>query len=35
MGTTYESVEDLAGALRRASEAHGGHEERTGEATMT
>ena len=29
---TYESVEDLADALRRAAEAHGKHEERTGEA---
>jgi len=32
MGTTYESVSDLAQALRRAAEAHGRHEERTGEA---
>ena len=32
MGTTYESVSDLAEALRRAAEAHGRHEERTGEA---
>jgi hypothetical protein len=31
MATTYESVEDLAEALRRAEEAHGKHEERTGE----
>jgi hypothetical protein len=31
MSTTYESVEDLAEALRRAAEAHGKHEERTGE----
>jgi hypothetical protein len=30
--TTYESVKDLADALRRAAEAHGKHEERTGEA---
>jgi hypothetical protein len=32
MSTTYESVKDLADALRRAEEAHGKHEERTGEA---
>ncbi len=32
MATTYESVEDLADALRRAEEAHGKHEERTGQA---
>ena len=32
MATEYESVEDLADALRRAAEAHGKHEERTGEA---
>jgi hypothetical protein len=32
MSTTYESVSDLADALRRAEEAHGKHEERTGEA---
>jgi hypothetical protein len=32
MGTTYESVSDLAAALRRAAAAHGQHEERTGEA---
>ncbi len=31
MGTTYESVDDLAGALRRAAEAHGKHEKRIGE----
>jgi hypothetical protein len=31
MATAYESVEDLADALRRASEAHGKHEERTGQ----
>ena len=31
MGTTYESVDDLAEALRRAAQAHGEHEERTGE----
>jgi hypothetical protein len=30
--TTYESVEDLAEALRRAAEAHGKHEERIGAA---
>ena len=30
MSTTYESVDDLALALRRAEEAHGRHEERTG-----
>jgi hypothetical protein len=32
MDTSYESVDDLAAALRRAAEAHGRHEERTGEA---
>jgi hypothetical protein len=32
MATTYESVSDLADALRRAAEAHGKHEERTGRA---
>jgi hypothetical protein len=32
MPTTYESPEDLAKALARAAEAHGHHEERTGEA---
>ena len=32
MSTAYESVEDLADALRRASDAHGEHEQRTGEA---
>jgi hypothetical protein len=32
MATTYESVSDLADALRRAAEAHGMHEERTGKA---
>jgi hypothetical protein len=32
MATTYESVDDLADALRRAAAAHGKHEERTGEA---
>ncbi len=32
MSTTYESVEDLAEALRRAAAAHGKHEARTGEA---
>jgi len=31
MATSYESVEDLAAALRRAAEAHGEHEARTGE----
>jgi hypothetical protein len=28
MATTYESVEELADALRRAEAAHGKHEER-------
>jgi hypothetical protein len=32
VGTTYDSVNDLAQALRRAADAHGKHEERTGEA---
>ncbi len=32
MATTYESVSDLVDALRRAAEAHGKHEERTGKA---
>jgi len=32
MATSYESVDDLADALRRAAAAHGKHEERTGEA---
>jgi hypothetical protein len=32
MPTTFESDSDLAQALRRAAEAHGHHEERTGEA---
>jgi hypothetical protein len=32
MATTYESADDLAGALRRAEAAHGQHEQRTGEA---
>jgi hypothetical protein len=32
MTTTYESVKDLADALRRAAEAHGRHEERIGQA---
>ena len=32
MDTTYGSVRDLSEALRRASEAHGRHEERIGEA---
>ena len=32
MTTTYESVSELADALRRAEAAHGKHEERTGKA---
>jgi hypothetical protein len=32
VSTTYDSVDDLAQALRRAAAAHGQHEERTGEA---
>jgi catechol 2,3-dioxygenase-like lactoylglutathione lyase family enzyme len=32
MATTYESVEKLAEALRRAAAAHGKHEERMGQA---
>jgi hypothetical protein len=32
MATTYESQSDLEEALRRAAEAHGKHEQRTGEA---
>lgn len=32
MATRYESVEDLADALRRAEVAHGEHERRTGQA---
>jgi hypothetical protein len=32
MATTFESVKDLAEALRRAEAAHGEHEQRTGEA---
>jgi hypothetical protein len=32
MATTYDSVGDLANALRRAADAHGKHEERTGKA---
>jgi hypothetical protein len=32
MTTTYESVSDLAEALRRAAAAHGEHEKRIGEA---
>jgi hypothetical protein len=32
MATTYESVDDLAAALRRAAAAHGQHEQRTGQA---
>jgi hypothetical protein len=35
MATTYESVSDLAEALRRAETAHGEHEKRTGEADPT
>ena len=31
-GTTFTSVADLAGALRRAESAHGEHEKRTGQA---
>ena len=31
MDTTYGSVDELADALRRAAEAHGRHEQRTGE----
>ena len=31
-GTTFASVADLAGALRRAAAAHGEHETRTGQA---
>ena len=32
MAVTYESAADLAEAMRRASAAHGQHEERTGQA---
>ena len=32
MQTTFDSVSDLARALRRAADAHGEHEERTGQA---
>jgi hypothetical protein len=32
MATTYASVSELANALRRAAEAHGKHEQRTGKA---
>jgi hypothetical protein len=32
LATTYESVEDPASALKRAAEAHGKHEERTGKS---
>jgi hypothetical protein len=32
MATTYESVDELAEALRRAAAAHGEHEKRIGEA---
>jgi hypothetical protein len=31
MPTTFESASDLASALRRAEEAHGEHEKRTGQ----
>jgi len=31
MATSYETVEDLADALRRAAAAHHDHEQRTGE----
>jgi hypothetical protein len=31
MQTTFDSVRDLAAALRRAEQAHGEHEQRTGE----
>ncbi len=31
MPTTFDSVRDLADALRRAERAHGEHEERTGQ----
>jgi hypothetical protein len=30
MATSYESVDDLAAALRRAAAAHGEHEQRIG-----
>ncbi len=32
MSTTFDPVIDLARALRRARDAHGEHEQRTGEA---
>jgi hypothetical protein len=32
MATNYDSVEDLAAALRRAAAAHGRHEEEIGQA---
>ncbi len=32
MATTYDSVDDLADAMRRAAAAHGEHEKRIGEA---
>jgi hypothetical protein len=32
MATAYESVKELAEALRRAAAAHGEHEQRTGQA---
>ncbi|HVO54712.1 MAG TPA: hypothetical protein VMT37_09885 [Solirubrobacterales bacterium] len=31
MATSYDSVAELADAMRRAAAAHGEHEERTGE----
>jgi hypothetical protein len=31
MPTTYDTVEELAAALKRAEEAHGEHERRTGQ----
>ncbi len=34
MSTTYESASDLAEALRWAEEAHGRHEQATGEADL-
>jgi catechol 2,3-dioxygenase-like lactoylglutathione lyase family enzyme len=33
-GTTFSTVDDVAGALRRAASAHGEHEQRTGEADL-
>jgi len=35
MATTYESVEELAEALRRAAAAHGMHEEHTARPMRT